>query len=69
MKTVHVPQPIRGIGQLDGSVRLAATRYNTATYELDTVHSLVHPNILVDVPVVRPLGHHRKLTISNIYSE
>lgn len=69
VKIVHVLQPIRGVGQLDESVRPATTEHNTTTYELDTIHSLVHPDVLVDVPVVHPLRHHGKATIPKIYSE
>jgi len=49
MKTVHVLQPICGVGQLDESVRLATTGYNATTYELYTIHSLMLPGVPIDV--------------------
>lgn len=69
MKTVHVLQPICGIGQLHESVKSSTTEYNTTTYKLDTIHSLIRPDVLVDVPVAHPLRDHGKLIISKIRSQ
>jgi len=69
MKTVHVLQPVRGTGQLSKSVKLATIGYNTTTYKLDTIRSLVSPGVLVDVPIAHPLRDHGKLTISKIRSQ
>ena len=69
MKTVHVLQPIRNIGQLNESVKLTTTGYNTTTYKLDQIHSLIHLEVLVDIPVAHPLRDHGKLTISKVHSQ
>jgi len=69
MKTVHVLQPICGIGQLDESVKLATTGYNATTYKLDTIHPLMLPDIPVDVPMAHQLRDHGKLTVTKIYSK
>jgi len=69
MKIVHVLQPIRDTGQLDESVKSATTEYNTTTYKLDTIHSLMLPDIPIDVPVAHPLRDHGKLTMLKIRSQ
>ena len=58
-EVVHVLQPIRNAGQLDGtSVRLLQGQ--ATTYKFSTVHMAIPLNEFIDVSVFHPLRNQSK---------
>ena len=65
---MHIFQPIRNTGQLNGSsVRLPQDR--VTTYKLDAVYMLIPLDKLVDVSVLHPLGNKCKPVFIDCHSE
>jgi len=56
-EVVHVLQPVRNAGQLNGRASVTMLRDHTTTYQLGAVYVLIHLNKLVDVSVFHPLGN------------
>ena len=68
-EVVHILQAIRNIHQLaDESVKHLLGS-NTDTYKRSPVCVRIHPNELVDVSMVHPLGNHRKDVLVERHSE
>ena len=60
VNAVHVLQSIRGIGQLSELVTFVSQTNGRSTYELDAIGPCVILDELIDVPMLHPLGYHRK---------
>jgi len=62
MEFVHIPQPIRSVGQLNGS-SVMPSRIQVKTYELGAVHILIPRNKVINVSILHPLGNQRKAVL------
>ena len=68
-EVMHILQAIRNIRQLtDESVRHLLGS-NTDTYKRSPVCIGIHPNELVDISMVHPLGNNRKVALTERQSE
>jgi hypothetical protein len=61
-------QTIHNVNQLNStSVRFRGCGYWGVTNEFNVVHVFVPPDKLVNVPILHPLGTHRKLASAYCY--
>ena len=69
-EAVHVHQTVRNVNQLNGAlVRLSEGGDRGTTHKLSAVYMSVLLDELVDVPVIHPLGNHRKSAFAYRYSK
>ena len=67
-KIVHMPQAIRDVDQLNGTLAGLPRCYATA-YELSTVHVPLPLDKIIDVSIFHPLRNHRKPVFAYCHSK
>ena len=60
-EAMKILQPVRGIHQLRKTVIPVSVDMGVVTHELDSIHFSTVPDELVDVTIIHPLRHQRKL--------
>ena len=61
VEAMKILQPVRNIHQLRRTVIPGSVEMNVVTHELDSIHLSVVLDELVDVTIIHPLRHQRKL--------
>ena len=61
VESMKILQPVPNIHQLRKTVIPVSVEMNVVTHELDSIHLSVVLNELVDISIIHPLRHQRKL--------